>query len=660
MIETIKPTFQTAEEKVQLLTVINNISKILLSSQHLHSSVIIACLHCKKNLLFHSQIQIANVAYRIFFDMISKNEQFPHNLLNIVCGEMISVRSLECPIQNFFSTTLKTHLSSFLSLKQSKFASVLVSLLHMICEKSNEIGSVSEHIKDDDFYESLWYSTHFASEKCIVKMRAQYLRVINIMARPDFPGPKTDILLKPVLHHLCHNQNELEKMFDIADELEAMNWTYKKAIPISRIDNVQLLLQVLQYASLNANTLKDNMQIMLINRIIELSTTIDQRLNCLRALNTYLTIPMPQEVYEKLRALFTNMKQEQHSIPLKEKYRWYSIIATMEYTDYMRCYIETVEQNKSEPVDFKKTENLRLFGQINLEKEASVVRKLQSSLVWYSKFINKLGVEACKHEYLWEVEGALQHLRKIGEHLMLRMYREDAMNAYRWLFGLSRKIGDEFQQLQAIGYLSANSREYVSTDSQLSLDQIVEIGCEIFIRLLKIYDKLSPRKQRILCHFTMNVSLFYVESGKVSDAKELLRFTETMLNSMEAKMPDEDVLVRIRYNSILFSLCTKFGLHCPFPPIRLAELVIKSSVKLRTINADEMTLWPILLFESLHDITRYSLARFDFEEGELCMAILFKMALRAECAYKSALLLSLWALLDLYKENETSFSVSYE
>lgn len=655
-----KPSFNRHDDLLSAFTVINHLANALqIPNMIAHSTQQILCLYCKANAIPHAIIMLCKVGSTLLPQLFSDKLEVPANLMHFMSVQLIDTTPLKCANLANWKQVIKQNVNVALKFNQiPQGATALVGMFNHICKNQTQSLILQEYLPTPTFYHALYNCYiigNFNNESSIL---AYYLQAICVMES----DASTSELLNQALMSICQIQNQIPHFYDIYAKLEAMNWTYMNAIPIQRIDEVKLLVQVIKFSSINAGVLTEYKQAIIIQRVFERATTISQDLCALRISNQY---PLPTQpstaVGQELRNRFNAMKKRQHLIPLEDKYRWYSIVANMEFLDYIQRSNEDLITCKTEAFEFRQPDSFRLLRTHNISHEASLVHRMQSALIWLSKLVAKMNPLLCQGEYAWEVHNALLSLRAIGEHLALRLYSEDAMNAYRLLERLAVKASNDLAHIQAISYFAANSTEYIYVDSKSNLDQIISIGTETMMRMIKSYEKLSMRKRRATLYCMMNVALYYVSTGRVKDGKDLLRYAENLLVKLEEGMAlsaGEDSLARIRYNSILLLLITRYDMDSPFPPIRLVETVIKACYAVRGVTHDENLLLPTIVYDTLWDLTRYLMARFDVQEIEILMGFCLKLSGRSGSAFKSAQLLVMWALVDLCKESGEDCEVS--
>lgn len=657
-----KPTFARSQDLLHTFTVINHLADALQSPNAAsHSTQLIPCLFCKANVIPHTILMLCKVGSSLLSQLFTDKITIPYYLLHFVAAQLSC--TMECPNLKFWKQTIKLQIAQTLKLSHHpQGTEALSGLLMHICVHYTRLPTLNEYLAPEIFYQTLSDCASVGNLNGASTILSHYLHAIWIMERADSLSTPAAERLNSALAGICKQQSKIDQYYDIHAELESMNWLYMNAFPIPRIDEIKLLVQVVQYASMKAGALTESMQAAFIHRILTKAKTVSQNFYALRIANKYGTVILPSpNVSQALHERFTAMKMHQKQIPVVDKYRWYSIIANMEFLDYMERVGAYTTENRFTTFEFKDPASFHVMSKHNISSEASLVHRAQSALIWWSKLVAKFELPQCHAEYAWEVDCALQNLRTMGEHMALRLYREEAMNAYRLLHRLARSANNDFAVIQAISYFAANSQEYIESDSKANLDLKVLQGSETMMRAIKSYNTLSSRKQRWIMYCMMNVALYYVSTDRMKEGKELLRYVENLLQKLDTdtKLGERnELLARVRYNSILLSLITRYDMESPFPPIRLAETVLKSCTSVRGVGLDEVSLLPMIVYDTLWDLTRYLIARFDVSEADTLLAFCLKLSGRAGSAFKSAQLLVMWAMVELCKENGDGCEVS--
>lgn len=655
-----KPSFSRNADFIHALTIINYLADALDQPNAIvHSTQLIACFHCKDNVLHHTNLLLCNVGFSLLPQILKAKITIPHHLLHFAAIQLFDTSTLKCPNLPMWQQAIKKNVTNALCLKRyANGAGALIGLLNLVCINHTQYPALQGHLSDADFFQTLCSCHAVANLSAESAILAHYLQVISLMESDDYPSKSTIDQLNNSLLLVCKRQNQLTEWFDIYAKLEAMHWTYMQAMPIARIDEVKLLVQVVQWASMNPGGLSADMQNRLIARVFASAKTTTQDLCALRISNSFPLPVLPDAfVYKELRTRFNALSKKQTSIPLADKYRWYSIIANMEFMDYVQRCNEDERANKGKQFEFKDTEAFAIFRTQNVNYEAALVKKMQSALDWITKVADRMvrDAELCRGECAWEVANALVNLRAIGDHMALRLYREEAMAAYRQLHRLASAAGHDFGHIQAVTYFASNFHEWDSEST--NLDAIVSAGCDTLQRLIETFDKLSARKRRMVLYCKMSVSMYYVANGAAAQGKAMLLDAERLLAAMERTNGDVD-LARIRFNTIMLLLVTRYGWESPFPAVRLAETIIAACTSVRSVQHDESLLLPSIMYETLWELARFLMARFDLADIETVMAICLKISGRAGSAFKSSQLLCMWAMVNLYKEAAEGCEVS--
>lgn len=484
----------------------------------------------------------------------------------------------------------------------------------------------------------------------------QYLKIIHtgyILAAIIMLVPKHAALLKYVMARICEAQAKLGCVPSVEEYFDQINYRYLNRVAFPRVSISELLLCQLQY-SLECKGFPAEIKAKLSNAVKTKTTT--EPMQYLRVVYSYESGLPTKEQYENLIHAYTIGKQNAANLSKAVQLRWWSLVGCMENLSYRVAFNETTEMYKDEPLNLK--EDRRVFKDLNLAYEAKMLRMLIAStkaLQTFDSLLTKDNIESVRVE----AEHGVRQLIQLATHLTLRQYRKEAMVAYTVLYSLSSKLNNEFGHFAALGYFAGNSRDYPER-SRNSLRKIVQNNLEALVEVLKDRERLSFRKQSSLLVCLMNIGLYYMGQGNTDDGKEVLRFVEQMMTDFEAQFKIQyNNSVRMRLNTINLKLITKYDVHSPFPPIRLAEHILQSVKNMKYLTKMDAADLPIVLNEAMVFIARYCLARYDFDEIELIVQMLVKQSMRQGLVYSAAKLISMYALFDLYKEDRSSCLVSF-
>lgn len=228
------------------------------------------------------------------------------------------------------------------------------------------------------------------------------------------------------------------------------------------------------------------------------------------------------------------------------------------------------------------------------------------------------------------------------------------MTANYLLYSLAKSVNDEYSLLTAVSFFVDNEPIFCQQIPDKNLHEIIgQTDCIIF-DLIGNFDKLSARKQNFVFHFMLSLVVYHLNLYRLDDATQILQFIEQNLNQFTK---GEFGSVRCKYYSILFRMKLKFEIDNKMCTMILAEHIMENCRNIVYISIDDSMVLPIILCDTLIDIFKYSLAKYDFLNAEVCILMAMKMVAKLCMVIKSAELLSLSALADLYKENVTNCEV---
>lgn len=639
-----------------------------------------ACNLCRSNAMQHQIISLGKMAVDLVKECFAQNgDGFDAStsaaLARLCCQSAVVVRTLKCPNVKYLRHNADFYVISmvdeFVRHKQQLVGRQLLQNMFATAE------SMGLNAADPPLYtiERMCYDltkTAVGEEDTIV---AQYAHISHLLKHADYPGHAIEKQISAALKIIWDLECKRTEVFDIDGYLNSVQYSLN-GLPVPRLPVAELPLHLLHFGFVRANAapLRDSLAEHILSIVPD-----EQPLQALRVSSGFIGNQLEPAVYDRLRKAYARAKQQQLNFAASAelKRRWYVTVANMEAIEFV--HVANAQQERAtnaipdKSVDFKDPTKMLVFRNcVNLGQETMLLRRVQSALRWYGKFVGKLAAtEADRVLYSFEICCMMLALNHIGDLCAMRSHRVEAWRAFRVQLALSHiggtVAGGQVARLLSITYMAWNSadctmadREDDSTGDGAGAEQamaalsaeVQSCADEALCPMIEQITTLSRRRQGTAVCCLLSIALFHAERRSAAEAQEMLGLGERLICGMEERfeMPVNNHF-RIRYYAVLLKMITRLSLRCAMPPIVLAESVLRMCHTLAWHNSDNVQAFHNLLLDVLWDVTLYCVARYDFGEVYWVLQMLLKLCVRRALALTSGRLLALWALVELYKEN---------
>lgn len=352
------------------------------------------------------------------------------------------------------------------------------------------------------------------------------------------------------------------------------------------------------------------------------------------------------------------------------------LTASFNYTIYLNNLTEISEKFKAVSIkeELDKKPPSTLFDEQNLFFERNQFELLRNAKKQFIAFVEFYLDKAPAKRVIYndEVQYLLKRLKSLALNLTVRDYQMNAMDTYMALFRLSKVANDQFGLISACSYFAEYSNEFnkrlVADSNKMNLSEILDDCYAILVEQISKLSTLSLRKQNEIFFCLLNIVLYYMESSRILDAKQLLKFVLMQIgsgdsiegaNNAKTNSTIQYNAVRIKYYSVLFTMISKYNEISPFSPLQFAEFTMEHIRNNIHLTAEDPVNIAIILFKLIPDIVTYCLNRYEAtEEGEVLLLTLIKIAFRMGLVRRTINAMLQIALIKLFGEKCDDSEVS--
>lgn len=678
----------TKTETLHMLQFMYSASKYMVALQDTTATITLPssikfdpCLFCKSNVLAHTRVECALIVAKLLKVLMHRQPDYTESLVHfyrLITRSYADATSFKCRNEKLLQETCRRCMHDFpIELRRLNAGSQAWSYLEVLCTTVTDITAVIQLDKlmaihltvaptdDDAIMVNFIHISYMLQQETTVKAT-------------DWPVHEASILC--ALKRICALHANRTDVFDIDAQLASVLYKWR-GLDVPRRIAGELLLKLLYCAQWFAAMERDKRELLM----LKILSTVppEQPVQALRVANVYGGYPMPDNVYAELLSRFEVAKKQQQqrandrsSSGSTNQLHWYAAAANMMALDYLtterdlvtRAESSLAQNNATEQNNLQCPSKFALFRHvINLRQEAGLLQRLQLTIRLYGKFvakIRKLEAGAQRAPYDLEVTSALHALPTLADRFQMRSYFAETARVHRMVLELSHQADSTFSlpRINSIAFVAWNRAHFVWQQKQkqslegessvAELDHMVEkFASGEMTTMIEQREHVSRRRQGLMLNVLFGVALFYADTGRMDECRELLLLGQRLVIELETKNDMRPANVhRMRYYAVQLKLITRYGQMSEVPPIVFAESIFRMCHNLYFEQNYGVNKFKCLLNEIIADVTQYCMVRRDYGELLAVLKMYLKLSFRQALMLTCARILVMWCRLELQQD----------
>lgn len=262
---------------------------------------------------------------------------------------------------------------------------------------------------------------------------------------------------------------------------------------------------------------------------------------------------------------------------------------------------------------------------MSFKYEKRLIENLRESLGYFAKFLqdkDRWPVGKETNDYLSNMETML---RKIGQWLINRQYKELAVTAFDLLYQVAKLSNSPLQQIIASGFLVEN----ISLNPKIFIED--EIAAELQSNILKKFKdvaKMSQDELRIFLLGFLQLTMYTLRrKHNMQHAKKYMEAISKLLDNYDSEK-EKYAALRLKYSEVMFEMIVNDP-NASITPITFIEDIFHRFKSIRFNCGADVDILPGILFDILNTLYEYTQARYEFHHISSLMYTLLNISMRS-------------------------------
>lgn len=280
------------------------------------------------------------------------------------------------------------------------------------------------------------------------------------------------------------------------------------------------------------------------------------------------------------------------------------------------CYVDAMANIQHYRSNFTSTDYYEPLKEdfASINNEIVIITKLVEASDYLAKFLqdtdvwfvekDKIVWRMSKNDFISFMENLL---KKIGESLMNRHYKELAIPTFNLLYKLAEMVNHPLKQIVAAGHIIENIGLHLS----ISEKEIVTKLQGIIMEKLKDVNTMSVDELGDYLRSFLQLTMYTVRyQYNIDHAKKYMQAINKLLNKFDSEQ-EKFIAVRLKYNEVMFELIVKES-KASIAPFTFVEDIFHRFKRVRYVSSSDHNTVPGIMFDLVSTLYAFTRPRYEF------------------------------------------------